>query len=357
MQELLHDSRYLILVLDIILGLPLFWIFLKRGLRSGRPEAGAEVSTGKRARSTGPRRGSGRQSQRRRLQDLKQAEPDTQDQLDTHAAQEDPAAIQASLFDGSTTPAPSPADNPEAEPSDRAIAPTVQKPRPDESDSDTAIARRLIDRADDDEAAGFFDDPAASSLPEHPQGGMSEAESLRKASRMEELNLHIGISSEQPVQAETPTADDEQVASLLDDAQTKRLRELGLLGDGDEQVDPELDDILGRLDAALDESAVDENSVTSDIDGSAGSDATIDLNLENADTDTELPPPSTAPDEIPLDQVQEVSPGGEQAESADDDPGPAAAADFPSWARADTFDEDLDEGDDLTEPKQESLFD
>lgn len=151
------------------------------------------------------------------------------------------------------------------------------------------------------------------------------------AQRHEELGLHIGISPDGPSEAEVSiSAADKQ----------QRLRQLGLADDDGDEVtlSAPASDVMARVEAAIAAMGGDEeDAVPASSDNAAPSD---DDQNEAEQEDGEPGEALVRADEPSVSEAPPATP----------------ALSVPEWARADTFDEDMDdeEGD---APRQHHLFD
>lgn len=186
----------------------------------------------------------------------------------------------------------------------------------------------------------------------------THTELLRRAQRHEDLGLHyyiepdqVGDSDQQAPAAAagegegdgsgTAIADQEE-AALDENAKAQRLSELGLAegSDPDEAerlATTDLDDILSRLDEALGGSEEEEDDNAPPTAIAERPDAP-----QAAEAEVAAEPPGAA--------EGDAEPSSEAAHAAKGKPS------VPAWARADTFDEDLDRDGDDEDPVQEKLF-
>lgn len=255
----------------------------------------------------------------------------------------------------------------------------------DETGQDSALTRRMVktpgeDDADVEEAADSAADPATQPDDEAPaprrRSTASHTEILRRAQRHEDLGLHREITAD-ALQAG-------EVRRLSDADRRRRLSELGISIDAadDSEVDApdrrlgtaQLDDILGRLDAALTDAPDDDEPP--DSESATTGDQTTDTARPDAEpptTDTTTPSTSirdgetTSADDAASEDgeraVDQIPPGDDVDPAVAESPPPttedsveadAAAGAVPDWARADTFDDEP--GTDGDEPEQQRLF-
>jgi hypothetical protein len=290
----------------------------------------------------------------------------------------------------------------------------------DETGQDSALTRRVAtDDPEADAAATEIEDEQTTTGIEQRRGSASHAEILRRAKRHEELGLH------REIQADHLEAGD--VRRISDDERKRRLSELGISMESNASEDAEernkrlgtaeLDDILGRLDAALTDVAesdapaettpeasedasataapepepavasTDEDAeaaaetpvnspeptqLMSDDDQAAASAAAGDDQTLLMDSDTESGHSDAASaidalfdagnDETPAPAAEETAssdstPTDSSADTDDADDDDDAASDdvIPDWARADTFDDEPGT-DSNGEPEQQKLF-
>ena len=160
------------------------------------------------------------------------------------------------------------------------------------------------------------------------------------AQRHEELGLHIGITPDG--QGETQ----ERVSDVSPEDKQRRLRQLGLVDTNDDDAPDPVHDVMARVEAAISAMGGDD-----DAEAAAPSDT----------SSTQQPPEDGQTDDAQDDQTdpEEGDTGDDDHDVTETTPEPAQAApslSVPDWARADTFDEDLDD-DGGNAPRQHHLFD